>query len=450
MMLDTFQKQLAQLADKDVKSCSFLLAVSGGLDSVVIAELFRLGGYNYSVAHCNFQLRGKESEEDEKFVQELTKKHDVKFFSTKFETTDFCNEYKVSVQMGARQLRYEWLEEIRQQNKFNFIVTAHHADDAIETFFINLFRGTGLSGLHGIKGKNENIIRPMLDFYRSQIEAFAKENKLIWREDSSNETDKYERNKIRHHLIPLLTEITPKAKESIRESMENLARTEMVLNDALEQSCRPWISTSNDRINIDFRLFDEVKAKAEYLYEIIKEWSFNYEQCKQISETLSINQPGKVFLSATHRMVIDRDKLIIEPNELQTQDIAVKIDKEQQEISFNASKLTFNITQRDKNFVIPTQAEVAALDFDKLEFPLTIRKWQPGDRFHPLGMKQAKKVSDFLVDNKVSLTDKNHVYVLLSGDDVVWLVGYRPDDRYKITEATKKVYLCLLQKLTAS
>ena len=443
-MLNDFKKQL-DLLESNPAGKKFLLAVSGGLDSIVMTELFRLSGYQYAIGHCNFQLRGGESEQDLNFVKKLAAKSKAPFFSVKFETAEFCKENKVSIQMGARQLRYDWLEEIRMQNNLDYIVTAHHADDAIETFFINLLRGTGISGLHGIKAKNENTIRPLLGFYRKEIENFAKENKLKWREDSSNSSDKYERNKIRHHLLPLLEEINLKAKESITITIENIGRTEEIVNSSINAIEGNYITRKRNRAYIHFDFFKELNPASIFLYEVLKEFGFNYEQCLQIKESVK-GQSGKIFLSDSHKLTVDREKLIIEKIIQGNETAILEIGKECNEQLINSRLYRFEMVHRTSSFIIPKESEIAALDFDKLTFPLKIRKWANGDKFYPLGMNKPKKVSDFLIDNKVSIPDKEQVYVLVSGDKIVWLISQRIDDRFKVTEATKNVYLCKLQK----
>jgi len=439
-MVEAFLKYLSELVSGN-KTPSFLLAVSGGLDSVVMAELFRLAGHKFGIAHCNFQLRGVESDGDEKFVKELASKFGSPFFCKRFETEKFCMENKLSVQMGARQLRYEWFEQLRMENDFNYIVTAHQADDVIETFFINLLRGTGISGLRGIKAKHGNTIRPLLKFYRKEIEEFAITSKLKWRDDSSNDSDKYERNKIRHHVLPLLEEINHGAKESITTTIENLKKTELLLNDNLDRIVREFVNVEGERIIISFTFFDECNLPVIYLYEIINEMGFNYAQCEQIVESTK-GQAGKIFLSGTHRLVIDREGLIIEPYTEGNNHFEIEINKETKELLLGKHKYIFNVVEKTTDFQISTDSNAANLDFDKLVFPLKIRRWKEGDRFYPLGMNNPKKVSDFLVDNKVSLLDKEHVHVLVSGEEIAWLIGHRPDERFKVTKGTKKVYLC--------
>ncbi len=424
-----------------------MLAVSGGVDSVVMAQMFFLAGYDFSIAHCNFQLRGKESDADEKFVKGLAKEFDVPCYTSKFDTEKYCLQHKVSVQMGARELRYEWLEETRKSNKLDYLVTAHHADDTIETFFINLLRGTGLHGLHGIKEKSGKVIRPLSRFYRSDIEKYAKENELEWREDKSNASDKYERNKIRHHLIPLLVNINPKAKETILNTIENIGKTEFVLNDSVERTIGSFITKEKKRILISLGFFSELNHPEDYLFEMIKSFGFKYDQCLQIKEAVK-RQAGKVFLSNSHRILLDRKHLIIEHSPYKSNEIVHEISTGLTELITESGRYHFRTRKRTKSFVIPKEPEIAVLDYDKLRFPLEIRKWKKGDSFHPIGMKGAKKVSDFLIDNKISVFDKEEVTVLISGDEIAWVIGYRPDDRYKVTKATKNLYLCKLEKVS--
>jgi len=459
-MVDAFKRYLAELlpplgggrparTERYIRAgsnFSFLLAVSGGLDSVVMVELFRLAGYTYSIAHCNFQLRGEESDEDEKFVKKLAAQSNMPFFSVRFDTGKFCLENKLSVQMGARQLRYNWLESERQKSGANYIVTAHHADDAIETFFINMLRGTGISGLHGIRAIHEHTIRPMLHFHRQEIEQFAQQNNLLWREDSSNSTDKYERNKIRHHLLPALEEINPDARKAIYSTIEKLAKAELVLNDSVDRVTQPFISKEGNRVFIHFNLFKELIPAHLYLYKIIKKSGFNYEQCIQIAESVK-GQPGKLFLSPSHRLAIDREALIMEPLPGEHTNHQFEVGEHLDELFTNACTYLFLKEKMPHDFTIPTEPDVAALDFDKLTFPLKIRTWEKGDKFYPLGMTQPKKVSDFLVDSKVSVPDKEEVRVLVSEGQIAWLIGYRIDDRFKVTKATKKLYLCKSQKI---
>ncbi len=455
-MLEAFQKNLFDLMGNGQRTGNtplrsdkkFLLAVSGGLDSVVMTELFRRAGYSYSIAHCNFGLRGKESDEDLKFVKTLAVKSKVPFFSVGFDTMSYAGKNKVSVQMAARQLRYEWLEETRQENKSDYVVTAHHADDAIETFFINLLRGTGISGLHGIKTKNENVIRPLLHFYRKDIERFAKRNKLKWREDSSNESDKYERNKIRHHLVPAIEKVDSDAKRRIMDTMILLASTEDVYRRSIKSETERFVKKGKHKTEIELEIFDIQNHAALYLYEIIKEYGFSYEQTLQMEECAKGKKhSGKNFYSYSHRISMDRNKLGIVPHEPEDwQDFT--IEKSITLINLGSGIFCFfERFKRTEKFKPQTSNQIASLDFDKLSFPMEVRRWKKGDKFYPFGMNQTKKVSDFLIDNKVSVLDKEKVCVLTSDGKIVWLIGHRIDERFKITEATKNVYICELQKI---
>ena len=444
-MLDAFQKQLSALESKPANK-KFLLAVSGGLDSVVLAELFALSAFDYSIAHCNFQLRGKESDGDENFVEKLAAKSNVSFFSVRFETEKFCSDNKISVQMGARQLRYEWLKEIKVKHKLDYIVTAHHADDSIETFFINLLRGTGISGLKGIRPKNDDVIRPMLGFYRTEIEKFARKNKLKWREDSSNISDKYERNRIRHHVVPALEKADENAKRNIRQSMSMLASAEETYREAIWKKTNEFVKRSKDKVVVDLGLFTGNNQAALYLYELVKEFGFGFEQANLIVDCIAKGEhSGKAFYSASHRLMIDRKSLSIIPIK-QEEGKSFTVSPGFKMINLGDTYCWFEKLRKTKSFKPDPSHEIAALDFDKLVFPLQVRKWKQGDRFHPLGMQKPKKISNFLIDNKVSVLDKEQVYVLVSGGKIVWVMGHRIDDRFKVTSATKNSYLCKLQK----
>ena len=439
-MLSQFQKNLSSIVHQPGKK-NFLLAVSGGLDSVVMANMFSRAGYTFAIAHCNFQLRGKESDGDEQFVEEMAAKYKVPFHVKHFDTAAHAENHKVSIQMAARDLRYAWLKEAMEEDKYDFIAIAHHSDDAIETFFINQLRGTGIAGLHGIASNHQSIIRPMLCFSRNDIEKYASVEKLKWREDSSNASDKYERNKIRHHLLPELLKISPDAAKAISHTIENLTETEIIYRKAIEEKLNKMVAVKSGKTFIPISGLSKLEHPHLYLYEYIKKSGFNYVQSKEICQSLN-GQSGKVFLSATHRIIKDRRNLVLEKidgtvqNELST--IAIKDNR------FVNNDIELTILTKDKpaGYKPFHPSSTACLDYDKLKFPLTIRKWAMGDKFYPLGMNKAKKISDLLIDKKVSLTDKDKVYVMLSGNEIVWVIGYRIDERFKIASATKKLYIC--------
>ncbi|HTA82584.1 MAG TPA: tRNA lysidine(34) synthetase TilS [Bacteroidia bacterium] len=440
LIQEQFKKYISTLVRKPEQK-TFLLAVSGGVDSVVMADLFCKAGYSFAIAHCNFQLRGKESDGDEAFVNKLADGYGVAFHVKHFDTTDHAENHKVSIQMAARDLRYEWLKETERKHNFNYIVIAHHSDDALETFFINLLRGTGIAGLHGIASVHESILRPLLCFNRKEIESYASVRKLKWREDSSNASDKYERNKIRHHLIPELLKISPDAPKAIKHTIENLSETELIYKRAIEEKVSKLVSVKNDKVHISSAGLNKLEHPHLYLYEYLKAFGFNFTQAKEICESLK-GQSGKVFLSLTHRLTKDRRSLVLEKLSTLSKYNVTPLFKEDK--AFNNGELRMSLTSKEKPagyrpFHPPT---TGCFDFDKLIFPLTIRAWAKGDKFYPLGMKNPKKISDFLIDNKVSLSDKDGVYVMLSGKDIVWVIGHRIDDRFKIASTTKKLYIC--------
>jgi tRNA(Ile)-lysidine synthase len=441
-MLQSFQKNLLSLVPK-VKGKKLLLAVSGGVDSVVMAELFHKAKYSFAIAHCNFGLRGKESDGDEEFVKGIADCYGAKFHVKEFHTNEYAKQHKQSIQMAARELRYEWLKEIADKHKYDYIVIAHHSDDAIETFFINLLRGTGIAGLHGINAEHDNIIRPLLCFSRQEIENYAKQNELDWREDSSNASDKYERNKIRHHLLPGLKKINTDAAKAIRQTIENLCGVEMIYRKAIEEEMKKSTSIKNGKMFISIAGLQDIEYSHIYLYEVLKKYGFNYVQSKEVIESLK-GQPGKVFMSPTHRLTKDRNSLILEkisdPKIVQG---IIKVDDKG--YSNGIFTLQVSVITKPLKYKPPGSKNVACLDYQKLKFPLTVRKWAKGDRFYPLGMQKPKKISDFLINNKVSVADKEHVFVLVSGKDIAWVIGYRIDDRFKIVSATKKLYICNIE-----
>jgi tRNA(Ile)-lysidine synthase len=415
-----------------------LLAVSGGIDSVVMAELFHRCKSDFSIVHCNFQLRGKESDADERFVKLLSKKYKVDFYSEKFSTKSIAKKNKLSIQEAARILRYDYFSGISQKKKIPFIATAHHLDDNIETFFINLLRGTGISGLAGIQPQTDDgIIRPLLFATRKEIEVFAKENKLTYREDSSNATDDYLRNKIRHHLLPVFKKLNSSFNKTTARTLHNIRFADHVFNMAIIDRA---VQLSHEINGLPYFSRKELLAfefSEDYLYEFLNPFHFNATQVKEIWEC---RQSGKVFYSDSFRVICDRDKIII----------AINTTEEETVHSINSGQKIFdhkyfslklkNISLKEAGkFKPPSDSSVHCLDASLLNFPLVIRKWKTGDSFFPLGMNHHKKLSDFFTDNKFSVTEKEHAFVLLSGEDIVSILGHRIDNRYKITSQTKKV-----------
>ncbi len=417
-----------------------LLTVSGGIDSIVMCEIFSKAGLNFAIAHCNFQLRGNESNEDELFVKQLAEKYKVPFFYKRFNTSSYANKKGVSIQMAARELRYEWFEEIRKKKKLDYIATAHHQDDSIETFFINLIRGTGISGLHGILPKQGKIIRPLLFTTKNDIETYAKKYKLTFREDSSNASDKYVRNKIRHHVIPVLKELNPDLENAMNATIQRLRDVELIYKNEIRNMRAKIVKEEKNSTIISIDQLKKLKPATTYLYEFLKPYNFNASAVETIIDSLD-GESGKQFYSTTHRLVKDRDGLIVESqkSKVKSQKSKIQIKKDQKELIIDGRKLKFK-TLVTTNYKLQTTNSSANIDFEKLKFPLEIRKWEKGDAFYPLGMKGKKKLSDFFIDKKLSISQKENTWLLTSAGKIVWVIGLRIDDRFKITLKTKKIY----------
>jgi tRNA(Ile)-lysidine synthase len=413
-----------------------LLAVSGGLDSVVMADLFRRAGLNFDMAHVNFHLRGEESDRDEQFVRELAGKYRVQVFVRHVETAKYARQHKISIQVAARNIRYRWFDELLMDHAYDQVGTAHHLDDQVETFLINLARGTGIAGLHGIPVKSEKIIRPLLFATRDEIETYAKTHHLDFVEDSSNSSMKYTRNRIRHKIIPQLEKINPGFKEDINNTIGFIHDAETIYRQAIEQKKQELFILKNDQVHIPAEQFFNLKPLETWAYELLSPYGFNLSAIKDVIG-LKKAIAGKEVVSVTHRLVRDRDHLIMVP-------LLKAIDNK---IYFLTAAglhrglkspvhLSFEILgETPEKYGKPETT--AYVDMEKLEFPLQVRKWKRGDYFFPLGMEQRKKLSDFFIDLKFTKIEKENQWLLCSGIDIVWIIGKRIDDRYKITAASK-------------
>ncbi len=420
-----------------------LLTVSGGVDSVVMSELFYQAGLRFGIAHCNFQLRGDESNGDELFVKELAEKYEVPFYVNRFDTSTYASENGISIQMAARELRYNWFDELLNSEKYHHIATAHHQNDQIETFFINLIRGTGLAGLHGILPKQNNVIHPLLFTNRERIEIFAKENKLIFREDSSNSSVKYLRNAVRHNILPQFKLLSADFEKTMIENIEKIRDTEIVFSEMLELKRNEIVRKENDKVLINIAELQKLNPLKIYLYHFLNPFNFNSETVESLIVAIS-DISGKQFFSPTHRLLKDRENLIIIELKEEPSSCELKyIDAETQSITHPLT-IDFRITGESEIIKINTDRNFAYLDFDKLKFPLNLRKWKQGDFFYPYGMQGKKKLSDFFTDQKFSIIEKENTWLLCSGEDIVWIVGWRIDDRYKLTGKTQKGYIAEL------
>ncbi|MEK6479297.1 tRNA lysidine(34) synthetase TilS [Catalinimonas sp. 4WD22] len=419
-----------------------LLAVSGGIDSVVMADLFAEANFDFAITHCNFHLRGEESDGDEAFVRQLARQYEVDCFVKAFETTDYAEQEKVSIEMAARKLRYDWFNTLLNQHNYAFVATAHHKNDVLETMLFNLSRGTGIAGLHGILPKKANIIRPLLFAGRKQIENYAKQKKLNWREDRSNQDEKHRRNLIRRKVIPVLEVVNPNLLQTMEMSLERISGTEDVFKAVVKDLKSICIRNDGRDVYLNINILKNQPGLKVVLHELIKEYGFQYHQSREIAEFVEKHerniQVGKVFDSPTHRLNIDRKELVISSL---TDDIGdlYMIDEKEHILQTDEFELNFNVLDAHKYKIMPL-ANIAALDHEKLKFPLKLRTWKKGDYFFPLGMNRKKKLSDFMIDLKIPLNLKKRVMVLVSGDEIVWVVGHRIDHRYRVIDKTKQVF----------
>lgn len=419
-----------------------LLAVSGGMDSVVMCDLFSKAKLDFAIAHCNFGLRGEESNEDEMFVKKLSIKYKVPFHVTTFQTADFAENEKISTQMAARILRYEWFEKIRTQHQFDYIATAHHQNDVLETVLLNLTKGTGIAGLHGIRVKNGHIIRPVLFAEKESFFDYVVENQIIWREDSSNESNKYQRNLIRNEVVPLLKQINPNLENTIQQTVERITAVEDIFEQEMEMLRKQITWSDSQAIYVNYKAIKTLSQPVIKLAELLKPYHFNYQQSQDIFDAFD-KESGKTFLTPTHTLVKDRTELVITPKNLQAF-TSKTIEKNNVVVEFGDRMLNIGeFTEIEEGFVVPTAKKLACLDADKIRFPLQLRKWKEGDWFCPLGMNKKKLISDFLIDQKVPLNLKKEVYLLTSNGSIVWVIGFRIDDRFKVTDKTAKI--CLME-----
>lgn len=419
-----------------------LLTVSGGLDSMVMAELFHQAGFPFGIAHCNFQLRGEESDEDERFVESMAKHYQVPFYATHFRTADFANLHHVSIQMAARELRYAWFEEIREKEGYDSIATAHHLDDQVETFLINLLRGTGIAGLHGIPVRKGPVIRPLLFASREEIIGFAKEQHIPFREDSSNSTLTYTRNRIRHQLIPLLHSIDPNYANQITGTINRIREVEAILQPLIGKCRDKVIRREQERWMIEISELRKLKPLKAWMYELLSPFELNETTIRNIIRSLD-QESGRSFRSASFRIIKDRSRLIITPIVTKEPEKVSEsyLIEETTKVVNNPIRLTLTSADGGSGLQISGAQNTATLDYDKISFPLLLRKWQPGDYFYPFGMNKRKKLSDFFIDEKIPIPDKESCWLLCSGNRIVWVTGHRIDHRYRVTSRTKKLLI---------
>ena len=422
-MLQKFKQHLHQnfpfLEDKKL-----LIAISGGIDSVVLAHLCSQLNLNFSLCHCNFNLRGQESDDDEAFVTSLAKTLKTPVYTTSFETEKYATKNKVSIQVAARDLRYTWFYKLLDTNGYDYVLTAHNTNDNLETFIINLTRGSGLEGFTGIPPVNQKSVRPLLAFSRDEITLFAIKNGIIWREDKSNASIKYVRNKVRHKVIPILKELNPHVLESFQNTIEYLNESQSIINDAVKNITANVVSYENDVLKISCKEIDKLSNKKAYLYQLLQGYGFT--AWNDIVDLISA-QPGKQVFSDTHRLLKDRNFLILTTiNKSQSIKGPILIDQKVSKIT-NPIKLTIqntdDYTSKNKEQII--------IDKDLVNYPLSLKKWHHGDAMYPTGMKGSKKISQLFKDNKLSLLDKEKIWILADAKNhIIWVIGLRQDRRY--------------------
>lgn len=409
-----------------------LLATSGGLDSMVMVDLLHKLSFEIAMAHCNFQLRGLESFGDQNFVQKYADSNDIKLFLTQFDTEAFANDYKISTQVAARELRYSWFYELLETEHYDYILTAHHADDTVETFLINLVRGTGIDGLTGIPPQNGKVIRPFLIFSRSEIEQYAKDNAIEWREDSSNASDKYLRNKIRHHLVPIFKELNPEFLVAFQKTQNFLQESKAMVDDASFLVYQQVAKEKESEVHFDVNQLKKLPNYKSYLYHWFT--GFGFSAWQDIYDLVDA-QSGKQVFSNEFRLLKNRNFLILSPLPSDDENQDFFISKNQNQV-----KVPLNLSFSKVSDISNVSNETIFVDEDLLRYPLVLRRWQEGDFFQPFGMNgKSKKVSKFFKDEKLSLIEKEKTWLLCSDNEIVWIVGIRQDERFRITSTTKNI-----------
>lgn len=453
MVLEDFEKNLIScglLKGRD--DGKVLLGISGGVDSMVMLDLFVKAGVKAGVAHCNFGLRGNDSDMDELLVQRCAEESGLEFFSVRFDTKEVMARSGESVQMAARRLRYDWFEKLCSVFGYTWIAIAHQADDTIETFFINLLRGTGIRGLTGIPQTNRNIIRPLLNFSRAEIAAYAVENAVEYRNDVSNAETNYVRNNLRHNVLPRLKEIAPNFGETMLENIGRLMQVQTFVAGRLKQIRREIVDEDGEKTEI---MVDRLKGCASFafvLYELMREWGFNNEVVNDLCTCIEKGYVGRRFFSPTHMALLDRGTvMVVKHGQQQPAGDSAQLGSSRGSVVFHGKRITAEMVYPYQVTSFEAPSHVAYFDLESVSFPLNIRVWKPGDYFFPLGMTGRKKISDFLVDSKVSRLDKEQQLVVTDNrSELVWVVGRRIDDRFKITLLTNRILKLTVEEVSGN
>lgn len=434
-MLERFLTHISTLLDTSGNS-TYLLAFSGGQDSVCLASLLIRAKVPFEVAHVNFGLRGTESDLDEEFAKNWANDHQVEIYLLHPNTQELADSKGISIQMAAREIRYNFFEKIRSERNLAGIILAHHEDDQIETILLNLLRGTGIEGLYGMADKKGHLIRPLLPFAKEEISNYLLENTISWREDSSNSSDKYKRNRLRHQVIPTLLSVEPDARKNLLTSLSRLKDTGKLFFDLVEKWKKDSIREQGEFSEVEIQSLKNQPGAASLLYFWLRSYGFQPDQTQEIASNLSHFQTGAVFYSKNFELVIDREKLILGPKVDHFEPIT--LERGINSILIHGNE--WQISEENWNGIIDPKPTNALLDLEQLTFPLTIRSWEEGDRFIPLGMNSSKKISDFLIDQKIPLIQKRRIKVLESGGKIAWIIGHRIADWAKCSPSTR---ICL-------
>lgn len=431
-LLESFLQNAQRLR---LPNAQLLLAVSGGMDSVVLAHLCKEAGFSFSIAHCNFRLRGEESERDEAFVRQLASDLSVSFFIERFDTAAVAAQEKKSIQEAARQLRYDWFAQLKKQHAFDYVLLAHHADDNLETVVMNFFRGTGLQGLTGMPEMRETyLVRPLLGIRKKEIEAWAQQKGLSWVEDSSNDSDKYTRNVFRKQLLPLIQNLYPQADENLLRNVSRMQSALQLYEEGYRHLHSRLVETEGNVSRVPI-LKLKPYLHTSFLFEWVKSFHFTEKQLPDIRRLMEAEN-GKFVASETHQIIRHNRWLMIAPK--QTDNSIAVVEAGVKEVLFAGGSLLIN-QLTSAAWQLNTDSGTAHLDAKGIEFPLVLRRWKTGDYFYPLGMRKKKKLSRFFIDSKLSKHEKENTWVLESNKKIIWVVGRRIDDRFKVTEATKDI-----------
>lgn len=420
------------------KERGVLVAISGGADSVALLHYLVSHNYYCVAAHCNFHLRGEESDRDENFVRQYCDELSVPLHVANFDTKEYAAERKLSIEMAARELRYQWFFKLIEHENLQGVAVAHHADDAAETFILNLVRGTGIRGLTGMKSKTGRVLRPLLRFSRQDIELYCRAHKLKYVNDSTNASDAYTRNRIRHNVIPQLKAINPSFLETMRSNMNHLNQIFTMFENQVKQFSRRAVVELDGQMLIAMDHIKELPMIEPFIFELLFVKGFNSDTVRKIARCITEERWGRVFFAPKHRAIVDRYNIIVVPREKTIENKSFDIEQDQEEV-FVPLHLKISTFEKDEDFKFSRDNKIVHINADKIYYPLTLRRWRNGDTFRPLGMRGFKKLSDFFVDQKMSRLEKEETWVLESGGEIMWIVGQRIDDRFKVVDNCKRI-----------